>query len=257
MSAYCRVCGNESSIALRGKLLEFDVTYFECSACGYVQTENPHWLSAAYAEPINIFDTGILARNLVNARIVLGTMWLLGKCEGRLVDCAGGYGILVRLLRDFGVDALWSDPYCKNFTARGFEYTKGCADLVTAFEAFEHFENPRAELDRCFSISPNILFSTLIIPDPAPEHEKWWYYGKEHGQHIGFFRIRTLKKLAQQYGKHLLSDGLSFHIMTDRPVNSALWLLSIRKNYLTPLLLHRKWTSKTREDFEVMLSYMK
>jgi Nif-specific regulatory protein len=45
----------------------------------------------------------------------------LGSLFGTVVDCAGGYGILVRLLRDYGVNALWSDPYCENVLAKGFE----------------------------------------------------------------------------------------------------------------------------------------
>ena len=57
-------------------------------------------------------------------------------------------GILVRLLRDYGVEALWCDQYCENLLARGFEYNGECADLVTAFEVLEHFVNPLEELDR-------------------------------------------------------------------------------------------------------------
>jgi hypothetical protein len=52
------------------------------------------------------------------------------------VDCAGGYGILTRLLRDIGVDALWSDPFCQNLMALGFEHSNEPAELVTAFEEF-------------------------------------------------------------------------------------------------------------------------
>ena len=141
-----------------------------------------------------------MVRNQANARIVLATMFILNKFDGIVVDCAGGYGILVRLLRDYGINAFWSDLFCENLVARGFEHTNETADLVTAFEVFEHFENPATEIDRLLKISPNVLFSTDIMADPAPKQEDWWYYGKEHGQHIGFFRIRTLENLAQKRG---------------------------------------------------------
>jgi hypothetical protein len=244
----CRCCGAEVRQLFSGSLIGHNVGYFECLACGYVQTETPHWLNQAYAEAINDSDTGIMSRNQVNAKIVLATMLMLGKLDGTLVDYAGGYGILVRLLRDFGVNALWSDRYCQNLLAKGFEYTTEKADLVTAFEAFEHFVNPVEELSRMMSIAPNVLFSTQIISDPAPQQDNWWYYAKEHGQHIGFFRIRTLEKLARDQGKYLLSNGTSYHLITDRPVNLSVWKILIRFNHFFTLMLQRRLVSKVWID---------
>src|SRR3990172_10714111 len=244
----CRSCGSQSLYLQSGVLLDMEVDYFECPNCGYVQTETPYWLGRAYAEAINDNDTGILVRNQANARIVLATMLMLGKLDGTVVDCAGGYGILVRLLRDYGVNALWSDRYCENLVARGFEHTGEIADLVTVFEAFEHFENPAEELDKLLRIAPNVLFSTEIIADPAPKQEDWWYYGEEHGQHIGFFRIRTLEKLAQERGKSLSSNGVSYHLITDQSISKALWKLLIRANKLLPILLRRRLKTKTFSD---------
>ena len=251
-SNICRCCQSVAKETFTGSLIGHQVRYFECSSCGYVQTEIPHWLDNAYAEAINDSDTGIMLRNQVNARIVLATMLMLGKLDGVLVDCAGGYGILVRLLRDFGVNALWSDRYCQNLLARGFEYTKDEADLVTAFEAFEHFVNPAEELDRILAIGPNVLFSTEIIADPAPKQDDWWYYGKEHGQHIGFFRIRTLEKLAQERGKFLVSNGTSYHLITAKPVNQTLWKIMIRCNRFIPFMLRRRLLSKVWSDHNLM-----
>ena len=87
--------------------------YYECASCGYVQTESPHWLAQAYSSAINDSDTGIMKRNLYNRRIILGALHLLGETSGAMLDCAGGYGMLVRLLRDDGVDAFWYDKIFK------------------------------------------------------------------------------------------------------------------------------------------------
>jgi hypothetical protein len=248
----CRNCKGIVDEIFTGKLIDHLVCYFECPTCGYVQTETPHWLDQAYAEAINDSDTGIMVRNQVNAKIILATMLMLGKLDGTLVDYAGGYGILVRLLRDFGVNALWSDQYCKNLLARGFEHSDERADIVTAFEAFEHFINPAEELDRLLDIAPNVLFSTALIADPTPKLDDWWYYGKEHGQHIGFFRIRTLEKLARERGKFLVSNGTSYHLITGKAVNPAMWKLMIRINRFMPFLLRRKLASKVWSDHNLM-----
>lgn len=253
----CRSCGRQTCHLQSGINFKIEINYFECSNCGYVQTETPYWLDRAYAEVINDSDTGIMVRNLANAKIVLATLLMLGKPDGVVVDCAGGYGILVRLLRDHGINAMWSDRYCKNLVARGFEHTTETADLVTSFEAFEHFLNPAEELERMLKIAPNVLFSTEIIADPAPKHEDWWYYGKEHGQHIGFFRIRTLEKLAKERGKFFLSNGSSYHLITERPVNELLWKLTIKVNKMLPFLLRRKLKSKTWTDHDQMTTLRK
>ena len=252
MGIHCRVCQTEAAKVFDGRLLDYSVAYYECLNCGYLQTETPHWLDQAYAAAINDSDTGIMARNQVNAKIVLATMLLLGKLDGTLVDCAGGYGILVRLLRDYGINALWSDPYCQNLLARGFEHADEPATLVTAFEAFEHFVNPAEELDRLLTIAPNILFSTEIIASPSPQQSDWWYYGKEHGQHIGFFRIRTLEKMAKERGKFLATNGTSYHLMTDKPIHLSLWKIMIKRNRLIPLLLRKRLKSKVWSDHEQM-----
>ncbi|MBV5347447.1 class I SAM-dependent methyltransferase [bacterium] len=248
----CRCCNSVGQPIFNGGLLNNQVDYFDCPTCGYVQTETPHWLEQAYAVAINDSDTGIMVRNQSNARIVLATLMLLGKLDGTVVDCAGGYGILVRLLRDYGINALWSDQYCQNLLARGFEYKNEPAELVTAFEAFEHFVNPAQELDRLLAIAPNVLCSTEIIADPAPKQDDWWYYGKEHGQHIGFFRIRTLEKLAQQSGKYLVSNGTSYHLITSKPVNHTMWKLMIRLNRFIPILLRHKLVTKVWSDHNLM-----
>ena len=253
----CRNCRSTVNEIFSGNVLGHQVRYFECNTCGYVQTEAPHWLDRAYTEAINDSDTGIMARNQANARIVLATMLLLGNLDGTVVDYAGGYGILVRLLRDLGVNALWSDRYCENLLARGFEHRNETADLVTAFEAFEHFVKPADEFDRLLTIAPNVLFSTEIISDPAPIQDDWWYYGKNHGQHIGFFRIRTLEKLAKERGKFFVSNGTSYHLMTSRPVNQVLWKIVILANRLMPIILRHRLVSKVWTDHNLIVGLKK
>ena len=228
-SIACRVCGNPVCIVFRGRLLNHEVDYHECRGCQYVQTEYPHWLAQAYGQAINRSDTGILRRNERNARLAIRTLVLLGKMRGCVIDCAGGYGVLVRMLRDRGVDARWSDPYCENLVARGFEAELGSkADLMTAFEALEHFVHPTEELAALLARCDSLLVSTSLIPSPAPAPGSWWYYAPEHGQHIGFYRLRTLKWLADRLGRHLVSDGKSFHLFTREPVPRWRWMLARR-----------------------------
>ena len=242
LNELCRCCNSKIDKVFSAELLNQKVQYFECANCGYVQTETPTWLDEAYANPINTSDTGIMERNIGNARLVRAVVNLLRIQNATVVDFAGGYGILVRLLRDKGINALWSDGYCKNLLSAGFEHADQAAELVTAFEVFEHFVDPQSELTKLFSIAPNVLLSTLIIPTPTPNIKDWLYYGLEHGQHIGFYRIATLQHLANMNNKYLYSDGKAYHLFTSKPISGLAWKLAIFKvkivSYINSKLSH-------------------
>lgn len=228
------------------------IDYYECPSCHYVQTEKPFWYEEAYKEAINDSDTGIMSRNIHNTKIVISALFLLGQLRGKVVDYAGGYGILVRMLRDVGIDAYWADTYAENLVAKGFEHDGSRASLVTAFEVFEHYIYPYKEVGKLLDISNNILFSTTLMPKPTPAQETWWYYGQEHGQHIGFFREETLNALAKKYNKYFVSDGSSCHLFSDRPISKKKWKFYIRYCNINYFLNKITLRPKTWSDYLIM-----
>ncbi|NCU31468.1 MAG: class I SAM-dependent methyltransferase [Candidatus Moranbacteria bacterium] len=246
----CRCCSADiPSSIFSGKILGKSVSYFDCINCGYVQTEEPTWLEDAYSSSINSSDTGIMARNLSNVSLVLATLLLMRERKSRVVDFAGGHGFLVRLLRDAGVDVFWADPYSENLVAKGFEHSmEGQVALVTAFEAFEHFVDPCSEMGKLLSIAPNILFTTNIVPTPTPQPKDWWYYGLDHGQHVGFFRLKTLKYLACKFDLYLLSDGFATHLFSKKKYSYRIWRILIKFANILPSLLSVGLRSKTWDD---------
>lgn len=248
----CRVCASQAAYLWHTRLLEHDVAYYECPQCAYIQTEQPHWLDEAYSSAINSSDTGILARNQSCMERILITLWMLGDRHGRVKDVAGGYGVLVRMLRDAGVDARWSDKYAQNLLARGFEDDGQHAFLATSFESFEHFVQPMDELRALLESADSLLISTELAPEPTPAAKDWWYYGLDHGQHIGFYRRRTLEWMAEQHGMRLLSDGSAFHLFTHANVNEFLWnqLIKRRKRFLK--MARKGLKSRTWSDYEML-----
>jgi hypothetical protein len=247
----CRVCGNPSRFAFRQRLLTHEVSYFDCAQCGYFQTEAPYWMDEAYASAINHVDTGVLWRNQLNARRVVMTLAAFGRLSGRVIDHAGGYGILVRLLRDLGVEARWRDKYCQNLVARGFEADDAPCDMISAFEVFEHLEDPVTELQRMLTQAQLVLMSTELMPQGWPVDPDWWYLGPEHGQHIGFFRTSTLAWMSSRLGCHYGSDGVSLHIFGHEPI-SPRWLWWVRQPRLARWVARLRLRSKTMEDFELL-----
>lgn len=247
----CRVCAAAARHVFTQPLLGRAVDYFECARCGYLQTQTPYWLEAAYSHAINDVDTGIMRRNRTNVGRVVMTLAACGRLHGRVIDHAGGFGILVRMLRDAGVDARWRDKFCENKLARGFEHDGQGYDLLTAFEVLEHLVNPLIELRAMLEDAPMVLASTELIPGAQTPRQDWWYLGPEHGQHIGFFRIATMRWMAQELGCHYQSYGSSVHLFS-RPPLPFLWRPSMRLRLLWPAVAIFRLTPRTQNDFDAL-----
>ena len=248
MAQTCRVC-NTSNVRhlFKARVLTYEVDYYECEICKYVQTEEPFWLEEAYQRAINVTDVGIMKRNLGSMKLVLASLICLGRRNGKVIDMAGGYGLLVRLLRDFGIDARWADAYCENIFAVGHERQNNeTCELVTCFEAFEHFEKPATEMEKLLKHSGNVLVSTELIARVPPR--EWYYYGRDHGQHIGFFRLETLQYLARKYNKKLITDGRSCHLFSEKKINRKLWLMLIQIGRIHPRFLAALLTDKIDDE---------
>lgn len=247
----CRVCGAPSTLVFSLQVIGHAVRYFDCAECGYLQTQAPHWLDEAYSRAINDVDTGIMMRNRLNVDRVVMTLLAFGKLGGRIIDHAGGYGILVRMLRDAGIDARWRDKYCENLLARGFEADDNRCDMLTAFEVFEHLVDPVHELAAMLADAPALLLSTELVPTRATPPSHWWYFGPEHGQHVGFFRPATLEWMARKLGCHHASDGVSLHVFSRSPI-PARWRMLMKLRRLAPLAARVALRPRTLDDFELL-----
>lgn len=227
----CKVCLLPASLFQKATIMgKYDISYYKCSNCGFVQTEEPFWLEEAYKEPINIYDIGILVRNIYLSKITATLIYLLFDKNAVFLDYAGGYGIFTRLMRDIGFDFYWHDHFTKNLIARGFEYfsTSGKVELATSFESFEHFVNPLQEIEKIVAVSKNIFFSTMLLPNPTPTLDKWHYYGLDHGQHISFYTAKSLSILAKKFFLNLYSDGKSYHLLTSKKISPLLFKIICR-----------------------------
>jgi hypothetical protein len=251
---FCRVCKIETDLLFSTDLLQkYSVKYFKCSQCGYVQTEEPYWLEEAYNTSINDSDTGMIMRNLWLKNITSTLIYFVFDKQGKFLDYGGGYGVFVRLMRDVGFEFFWQDKHTENLFAKGFEYSesdKTNVELLTCFEAFEHFVEPLTELENLLSISRNILFSTEFIPEPTPPPDEWWYYGTEHGQHIGFFQKKTFEFLANKYKLNFYTNGQNIHLFTEKQLLPlAFKLMTKVSKFITPLI-QKRMESLTWKDFE-------
>jgi hypothetical protein len=216
----CKICSRPTTpFDTAVVLARYTVDYYQCPHCGFIQTQEPHWLEEAYANPINASDIGLASRNVNLALVAQTVIAPFFSRDGRFLDYGGGYGLFVRLMRDAGLDFYCYDKHCPNMFARGFEVEAPQAhayELVTAFEVFEHLVQPLEEIGRILQYSRNILFSTSLVPTRTPKLTDWWYFGLDHGQHVAIYSLASLKEIARHFDLNLLSDGRRLHLLTDK-----------------------------------------
>lgn len=252
----CKICNSQSKEIFKGRILnKYDTIYFHCEKCGFLCTEEPHWLEEAYADSMNLSDTGILLRNISLSRSASAIIYFFFNKKAKFLDYAGGYGVFARLMRDIGFDFFWHDPYTKNILARGFEGNDlEKYELITSFESFEHFLNPLVEIEKMLKISKNIFFSTTLLPSPIPVPSKWWYYGLEHGQHIAFYSKKTLEFIAKKYNLNYYVFG-HVHLFTSKKINSLLYkIIVVAAFFGLSRIIMIIMKSKTFSDMQYIIS---
>lgn len=224
----CKICLSPTRKKFSKRVLgTYLVSYYQCSKCNFLQTEEPYWLEEAYSSgAISALDTGILYRNFLLRERTKAI--LLNLYENfytfQALDYGGGEGIFVRMMRDMGFNFYRQDLYADNLYARFFDILdlpKGSKfDVLTTFEVFEHLVDPIAEIKKMLTYSDIIIFSTELQPsDENSNLEDWWYIVPETGQHISFYTVTSLKQIGDKLGLNLYTDHLNLHIFSKQKLD--------------------------------------
>lgn len=204
----------------------YDADYYRCGKCGLVALPSPTWLDEAYASAISDHDTGLLRRCRLLSTATAAVIRTEGLRPGRFLDWAGGYGTLTRMMRDKGLDYWHHDDYAEPIFAQQFtDDGTGSFDLITAYEVVEHLTDPRRELATVAKRTDRLLFTTELLPEPAPRAADWWYYLPEVGQHVTFHTLDSLRILGENLGYELTSNGRNWHMFHRIPLRPTTRML--------------------------------
>jgi len=252
----CRVCSTRTSFLFKKRVMrKYPASYFICPRCKFIQTERPYWLKEAYREPIAKEDTGILSRNIILSKITALVILFFFDVRKKHLDYAGGYGLLTRLMRDYGYNFYWYDSFTDNLFAKEFEATKPYNyQLLTSFEFMEHIPEPLEDLEKVLSEykAQAFLFSTVLYKEPIDE--KWWYFTFNTGQHVSLYHINTLKYLAKRLKLYFYSNGVNIHMFSKTKVNPVLFYLLTRFGVFLAFLPRLFLKSKTFSDHESIIN---
>lgn len=223
----CNICQSLAEKVFEKKILKkYNANYFRCKNCGFLFTEDPYWLDEAYEERIKgIRDTGMVQRNIDISDMISRIIHKYFDSNGTFIDYGAGTGLFVRLMRDRGFEFYYDDPYAKNIFSRCFEAKKHNKideknELLTAIEVFEHSADPTGDVKEMFKYSESIFFTTELQP-MNPINLEWWpYLLPDSGQHVSFYTMKSLEKIATNYSANLHSDGKSTHLLTRRVIKN-------------------------------------
>lgn len=243
----CDICGGNLSLFDTATVLnKYKVEYYKCSKCGFIQTEKPYWLSEAYTSAITSTDIGLIWRNIDISKFLDILFAVCHFNNKSFLDYGGGYGILVRIMRDKGYDFEWYDEYCDNLFAKTHEMKKDHYDVITSFELLEHLPSPHETLSQLFQLGDTLIFSTNLIPASINHISDWWYFGNDHGQHISFYTLESMNVIANKYGMkyyrlynmHIFSNKVSsFQMFIVKCLGATIFLRSHLRRKFKSLLL--------------------
>jgi hypothetical protein len=258
-SIVCRLCAARANFVFsRTGDDGVAISCYACAGCDSLQTEEPYWIDALYANSSGASNLGLdvwAVDRCMNARIATALLWKLGRFTSqrdRLLDWGGGPGLLVRMLRDIGINAFLYDKYSPNHYATGFTRSETeHYSFITAFEVFEHFANPATDLEPILAMNPRfLLVSTCLYRGQGPD---WAYLGPPKSEHVFFYSEKALHLIAQRFGYEVCLLPGEITLFYQRPLSTLRLRLVgalLAKPYLAQLAFaaKRKWSLGPEDD---------
>jgi glycosyltransferase involved in cell wall biosynthesis len=204
----CRLCGGETRHLFDLTVLcRHQVACQQCTHCGAAQTESPSWLTDEVRQAAIRLDTGVVTRALVHAGLIQSLLDAAGLGQGgaaRVLDHACGAGVLVRTLRDMGVDAWGRGAVVPPTLAQGF-LAEGATgfDVIYAGEGLDFEAEPGAVLSGWMSADPAMLIlHGQVLASLSPDGQG---LAPELGTRVCAFTPQTLAWLCQRHGRRHVS----------------------------------------------------
>lgn len=220
----CKVCDCPISALSKALILnKYNIQYYSCNHCGFIQTEPPYWLDEAYSSAIARSDIGLIGRNIKLSNFCSALIPMFYNPKLPFLDYGGGNGMFVRMMRDKGFEFYWQDKYASNQFAEGFEAPENKRfSFVTAFEVFEHLPQPLDIIEDMFQYSDTVVFSTRLLPRWKITPADWWYFTPDTGQHVSLYSRESLELIAKKFNVRLSSNGISLHVLSPRTLPAVL-----------------------------------
>jgi hypothetical protein len=88
------------------------------------------------------------------------------------------------------------------------------------------------------------------VPEPIPSLDAWWYFAPEHGQHISFYTLESLRIMAKAGGRFLYTNGANIHLFSRTPLSEYWFRKAIIERNSQWIGLWRPRKSLLDEDWQ-------
>jgi hypothetical protein len=198
----CRLCGNASygvGEDVLGRKL------YKCPRCEYLYVSKTHFLTSKEEKKRYLFHKNSIEDCdyvIFLERLIKPLETFLKRGSVVLDYGSGPEPVLAQLLEKRGFTTQIYDPYFSPLLVDE-EYS-----VVTATEVFEHFHNPKKELEIILSlIDQNGYLGIMTERYKKETNFKTWYYAKDP-THVGFFSDKSFRWVEKTYRlKCVYDDG--------------------------------------------------
>jgi len=194
----CPICSSKSEIYGKGVVLnKYEISYFRCSRCGFINTEKPYWLDEAYGR---VVSDNQKFRAQQNVPIVISYIKEQLDPKGFYLDygCARN-AYFVEIMRKYCFKFVGYDKYekvldqYKGKLSRQFE-------MITSWEVFEHLPNPKEVVSEMLQYTNVIMIGTQRVQLNNPPKLNWNYFSRPSGRHISFYTMESFGILGKEFG---------------------------------------------------------
>lgn len=190
----CKLCGNKDL-----EKIKIEDKYYYCNNCelifieraaepgyeeefkAYKSHENTHE-NKGYVNMFQDFIKEILSEHL-------------DKIEDVLEYGCGPGPVLADLLENRGLNVVKYDP----FFYPDVKFEAQLYDLITSTEVFEHFHNPKQEIEKLIKLMKKDSYLAIMTSfHQGIDHFKEWWYRRDN-THITFYNLATFKYIESEY----------------------------------------------------------
>lgn len=196
----CRLCGTISAKFEKDALHR---QLYRCTECDYVfvsQNRTPSLKEeeSRYKEHQNSINDKEYVAFLSR---LLNPLSSFLKYDDLVLDYGSGpEPVFVQLLKQKGFDGFTYDPFFSP------EMHEAVYDAVTATESFEHFFNPKDEIDTMVSLlTPGGIIGIMTLRYDDNTDFQSWHYARDV-THIGFFSDKTFRWIESKCSLEMIYD---------------------------------------------------
>lgn len=210
----CCICDGHVELHVTLQLLQkYDVKFYRCKLCGFIQSEEPYWLDEVYALPIDVIkavDSGRHMRATKNTKFMSQFIDDNDLAPAKYLDYGSGYeALFVNQMRQLGHNFYAMDSrYPPDNSIKGTWRMKYGA--ITSFEGFEHLVDPHELFARMAKKTNTLIIGTTRISFSQPPQPNWNYYNRRWGAHISFYTLESFKILGGEFGFQSITTDDSF-----------------------------------------------